>query len=106
MIHLSSDEDKPKGWLVGPWNSDLPVPVGSANRGLNEKHYHARMHEVYLVARGQSTAVVNGQEVSLAAGDVLVVEPHEVQTFADSSEDYLHFVVHAPNVKSDKHLVE
>lgn len=105
MIHLSSD-DKPKGWLVGPWNSALPVPIGYANRGMNEKHYHAQMYEVYLVARGQSTAVVNSQEVSLAAGDVLVVEPNEVHTFADSSDDYLHFVVHAPNVRGDKHLVE
>jgi mannose-6-phosphate isomerase-like protein (cupin superfamily) len=54
------------------------------------------MYEIYLVARGASRAVVNGQEVSLKAGDILVVEPGEVHTFTDSSADYLHYVIHAP----------
>jgi mannose-6-phosphate isomerase-like protein (cupin superfamily) len=62
------------------------------------------MHEIYLIARGSSTAVVSGESVNLKAGDVLVVEPGEVHTFLNSSEDYLHFVVHAPYVQGDKHI--
>ena len=60
------------------------------------------MYEIYLVARGQSTAVVDGEAVPLLAGDLLVVEPGEEHTFVASSEDYLHFVVQAPFVVGDK----
>jgi mannose-6-phosphate isomerase-like protein (cupin superfamily) len=63
------------------------------------------MYEIYLVARGASRAVVNGQEVSLKAGDILVVEPGEVHTFTDSSADYLHYVIHAPFVEGDKFIL-
>ena len=60
------------------------------------------MNEVYLVARGQSTAVVDGEEANLNVGDVLVVEPGEHHTFKENSPDYLHFVLQSPFVKGDK----
>lgn len=41
---------------------------------------------------------------SLQAGDLLVVEPGELHTFVDSSDDYLHFVVQAPFVNGDKRI--
>jgi uncharacterized protein YjlB len=106
VIHLSVDESKAKGWFVGPWNSAVPVAVGYAHEGIQEKHYHGQMYEVYLVARGESTAVVGEREIGLRAGDLLVVEPGEGHTFRHSSPDYLHFVVHAPFVAGDKFLVE
>ena len=106
MIHATRNKDAPKGWFVGPWNSPDPVPIGYANCGVDETHFHAQMYEIYLVAEGTSTAQVNGERVTLRAGDVLVVEPGEVHTFLDSSEDYLHFVVHAPFVPNDKVTVE
>jgi hypothetical protein len=37
---------------------------------------------------------------------MLVIEPGEVHTFVDSTEDYLHFVVHTPFVEEDKHLMK
>jgi quercetin dioxygenase-like cupin family protein len=46
--------------------------------------------------------VIDGEVVSLGAGDVLVVEPGEVHTLRASSNDYLHFVVRAPFVAGDK----
>ena len=105
MIHKKPDTDKAKGWFIGPWDSSVPVPVGYANEGIKENHLHHRMYEIYLVAKGSSTAVVNNEEVVLQAGDMLVVEPGEVHTFTHSSDDYFHFVVHAPFVKGDKELV-
>jgi mannose-6-phosphate isomerase-like protein (cupin superfamily) len=91
-----------KGWLIGPWNSAVPVAVGWADRGVNHPHRHAQMNEIYLVARGDSVAVVAGETVRLGPGDMLVVEPGEGHTFVESSEDYLHFVVQAPFVGGDK----
>lgn len=103
MVHRSVDADSRKDWLAGPWDNTAPVPVGYANSAIDEPHYHAEMHEIYLVARGKSTAVVSGNRVELAVGEVLVVEPGEIHTFVNCSDDYLHFVVHAPFVEGDKH---
>jgi quercetin dioxygenase-like cupin family protein len=106
MIHVSLDKTKPKGWLLGPWNSRLPIPVGYANQGISEKHIHRQMFEIYMVASGTSTVIVDNREIEVKAGDVLVVEPNEAHTFLESSADYMHFVVHAPFVKDDRVLVK
>jgi len=60
------------------------------------------MCELYLVARGTSTALVNGHVVILRAGDLLVVEPGEAHTFTSSWDDYMHFVVQTPFVPGDR----
>jgi quercetin dioxygenase-like cupin family protein len=91
-----------KGWFVGPWNSPVPVAIGWADRGVNHLHRHDKMCEIYLVARGRSTALVAGRTVELGPGSMLVVEPGEAHTFVHSSDDYLHFVVQAPFVPGDK----
>lgn len=102
MIHQSPDKSPDKGWFVGPWNSPVPIPVGYANAGIDEPHHHAQMFEIYLVAQGTSTAVVNRQAIQLQAGDMLVVEPGETHTFSHSSSDYFHFVIQTPFIPGDK----
>jgi quercetin dioxygenase-like cupin family protein len=106
MIHLDADKNIPKGWYVGPWDSDVPVPVGYANTGVNEPHYHAQMYEIYLVARGESRMIVNDEPVTLRSGQVLVVEPGELHTFIASSDDYFHFVIQTPFIANDKINIE
>lgn len=91
-----------KGWFTGPWETDVPVALGYADAAVDDPHVHQSMHEVYLVARGTSVAVVDGQHVALQAGDLLLVEPGETHTLIESSDDYLHFVVQAPFVAGDK----
>ncbi len=105
MIHLTADPTQPKGWFAGPWNSAVPVAIGYANEGINLSHYHAQMYEIYLVAQGESVAIVNDQRITLKAKDVLIVEPGEVHTFIDSTDDYFHFVIQAPFIPGDKCLV-
>lgn len=102
MHLLSAPTDQAKGWLIGPWNSAVPLPGGYANQGIADCHYHQQMYELYLVAHGSSTATVDGRLVKLTAGDVLVVEPGEVHTFIESSADYFHFVVQTPFVPGDR----
>ncbi len=91
-----------KGWFVGPWNSGVPVAVGFSDQGVDDPHSHGEMFELYLIAKGTSTAIVGGEIVELGAGDLLVVEPGEAHTFTCSSDDYLHFVVQTPFVAGDK----
>ena len=104
VIHLNADSNDPKGWYTGPWNSAVPAAVGYANEGINLEHFHAQMFEIYLVAQGESTAMVDGETVRLRARDVLVVEPGEVHTFTHSTPDYFHFVIQTPFVAGDKRL--
>jgi mannose-6-phosphate isomerase-like protein (cupin superfamily) len=94
--------DAAKGWLAGPWDSDLPVSLGFANRGLDEPHVHTQIAEIYLVARGTSSVRVERETVELRAGDVLIVDAGEAHTFVASSDDYLHFVVHTPGLTDDE----
>jgi mannose-6-phosphate isomerase-like protein (cupin superfamily) len=101
MIKRSVDRSR-KDWFIGPWDSDVPVALGYADEGVDDPHVHDSMYEIYFIARGTSSALVDGQLVDLQAGDVLVVEPGETHTFVDSSDDYLHFVVQAPFVQGDK----
>ncbi len=91
MIHSKIEKDNAKGWYMGPWNSKIEIPIGYANEGINEKHYHKKMNEIYLVAKGTSKAIVGDGEISLKSGDVLVVEPGEIHTFIENSSDYLYF---------------
>jgi mannose-6-phosphate isomerase-like protein (cupin superfamily) len=105
MIHCHADKEA-KGWFFGPWNSDVPIPVGYANEGLDLTHYHEAMYEIYFVAQGTSTIVIDEQQVDLRQGDVVAVAPNEVHTFIASSDDYFHFVVQTPFVKGDKVIVQ
>ena len=106
MIHLTPNSTNPKGWFAGPWNSSVPVAVGYANEGIDIRHYHAEMYEIYLVAQGESVAIVSDERVPLKARDVLIVEPGEVHTFVESTEDYFHFVIQTPFAPGDKRLVD
>lgn len=62
MIHQAIALTQDKGWFVGPWNSNVPTPIGYANKGVDELHLHEQMFEVYLVARGWRTAVHKSQK--------------------------------------------
>ncbi len=87
-----------KGWCVGPWNSSMSIAVGYANQGINDPHYHERITEIYMVARGEVDVRVETETIRLRQNDVLVIEPGEAHTFLAASQDYFHFVVHTPGL--------
>ena len=96
-----ADLTSAKGWHLGPWNSDLPIAIGYANAGIDEPHVHARITEIYLVARGTSQIRVEQETITLQAGDLIIIEPDEAHTFLSSSPDYFHLVVHMPALSGD-----
>jgi len=89
-LHIGEDA---KGWLDGPWLSGLPISIGYATEAIDEPHRHERQTEIYLVAAGSAVAMIEGVDVHVRAGDVLIVEPHEVRAFTASSGDYRCFVL-------------
>jgi quercetin dioxygenase-like cupin family protein len=64
------------------------------------------MCEVYMVARGQSRAVVEDNKIEQCSGDVLIVEPGEVHTLTHGPSAPLHVVVQTPFSENDKEIVE
>jgi mannose-6-phosphate isomerase-like protein (cupin superfamily) len=90
-----------KGWYIGPWNSDLPISVGYANKGIDEPHLHTKINEIYLVAHGTAVIRIEQQSITLQPGDMLIVEPGEAHTFLSSSPDYFHFVIHTPGLAGE-----
>jgi quercetin dioxygenase-like cupin family protein len=109
-VRLERITGETKGWLAGPWDSDLAVSVGFANEGVDEPHVHSRITEIYLVARSSSSVRVEQGTIELQEGDALIIEPGEAHTFLGSSADYLHFVIHTPGLaggeaQSEKELV-
>jgi quercetin dioxygenase-like cupin family protein len=83
-----------KGWLAGPWESSLPVSIGYATEALDAPHRHGVVTEVFLLAQGDAVALVDGSEVRLVAGDVLIVEPDDVRSFVASAKEFRCFVLH------------
>jgi quercetin dioxygenase-like cupin family protein len=94
MRHFTLPLDQRKGWLAGPWESNLPAAIGYASAGIDEPHLHPDLTEIDLVARGSSRLRVGRDTIQLGPGSVVVVEPGEPHTFLDSSPEYMHFVVH------------
>ena len=101
-MRLVSIGEDPKGWLAGPWNGTAPISIGYATHAIDEPHRHTETTEVFLVASGNAIAVVEGTEVSIGAGDVLILDPGEAHTFVSASGDYRAFVVHAGGDGLDK----
>lgn len=95
-----------KGWYAGPWNSNLTISVGYANKGIDEPHVHTQINEIYLVARGTAVIRVKQQSIPLQPGDMLWLEPGEAHTFLSSSPDYFHFVIHTPGLAGDEAQME
>ncbi len=101
MKILEPDTEAAKGWFTGAWDSDLTINVGYANAGVDEPHYHRTVTEIYLVACGNATIRVDGQNILLAERSVAIIEPGEVHTFVDSTPDYYHFVIHTPGLQGE-----
>jgi mannose-6-phosphate isomerase-like protein (cupin superfamily) len=97
-----TDPEIVKGWYWGPWNSNLKISVGFANKGVDEPHFHRRMTEIYLFSRGTAEMRVETESISLSQGQVVVVEPGEAHTFLSCSADHFHFVLQVPGLKGEE----
>lgn len=95
-----------KGWYAGPWNSNLPISIGYADRGVDEPHFHQTITEIYLVGSGTAEIRVESDTILLAAGDVIIVAPGEAHTFLSSSPDFSHFVIQTPGLVGDAALTD
>jgi mannose-6-phosphate isomerase-like protein (cupin superfamily) len=91
-----------KGWYLGPWNSNLDISIGYANEGVDEPHFHRRVTEIYLMARGTVEMQVEMETVVLFEDEAIVIEPGEAHTFLSSSPDHFHFVIQTPGLVGEE----
>jgi len=106
MLHRIIDRHLGRGGFCGPWEVHVPAALAYANAGINGLHANSGVYEAYMVAHSSCTVLVNGQRIQLAAGELLLVEPGEENTFIERSPDYLHYVVSVPWVRGDKQLAK
>jgi mannose-6-phosphate isomerase-like protein (cupin superfamily) len=95
-----------KGWYAGPWDSNLSISVGFANKGIDQPHVHSRITEIYLVVRGTAEIRVEKKTIKILTGDMIIVDPGEAHTFLSSSPDYFHFVIHTPSLAGEEARTE
>lgn len=62
------------------------VDVDAGWTGMEHDHTHDDQEEVYLVVEGEATATVDGDDVSLAAGDAVRVDSEASRQFHAESD--------------------
>ena len=97
-----------KGWFVGDFaptmfnSPDVEVGVKHYKAGdVDQAHYHKIAREITCIIAGK--VEMCGQV--LEAGDIIEVEPNEINSFK-ALQDTTLVVVKLPSVKGDKYLLE
>lgn len=69
-----------------------------------EKHYHEKSQQFFYILTGVATFELNGEMISISAGEGLQVEPgifHRI--FNDTNNDLYFLVISQPTTKGDRH---
>ncbi len=67
-------------WRCGHWNGspiEIAVPGVMTAVPLGEVYHYHDFHEYYVVLRGSAMLRIEGRDVSLAAGMIVMVQPRE-----------------------------
>ena len=86
----------------------LQIPVvrfpdqSLCSAGLFQNHYHRQQTEVFYALNNLGYFIVNGENIKLEVGDLLLVEPGENHTVAnDNSEEFKFLAIKLDNNKKD-----
>lgn len=77
--------------VLGLTGAEISVNNLPAGAGVPFVHYHKKNEEIYIILSGKGTAVLDGETVAFAAGDVLKIAPAVKRQFsaaADSGVSY------------------
>ena len=61
--------------------------------GFVPEHVHDQVEEVFYIVRGKGTAIINGEERPVKAGDILVVAPGTTHGLRNTGDDVLEHIV-------------
>jgi quercetin dioxygenase-like cupin family protein len=106
MKHVRFENTGQRGWFVGSFSEaafqtdNVEVCYCVENPGSGIKHYHTICTEIILIVSGKVTC----QEKEYTDGDILVLEPGEVNDFV-YVEKTIMIGVKTPAGKNDKVLL-
>ncbi len=95
---------KEKGlkYLFGQDDFPSPIQIGLITEAEKNLHYHQKIYEYFLIARGKLIVEVNGIESIVKEGEVLCIEPQEKHLIKKYSSNLLCFLVKYPIDQKDK----
>ena len=77
--------------VLGLTGAEISVNNLPAGAGVPFVHYHKKNEEIYIILSGKGTAVLDGEKIEFATGDVIKVAPAVRRQFsaaADSPVSY------------------
>lgn len=78
--------------LLALTGAEISINVLPAGAGVPFIHSHRQNEEIYAILEGEGKAVIDGENVSLKAGDWLRVSPSAKRQFFASDEKSLKYV--------------
>jgi uncharacterized cupin superfamily protein len=72
----------PSDGFHGLTGAEISVNNLPAGAGVPFVHYHKKNEEIYIILSGKRTAVLDGETVEFAAGDVLKIAPAVKRQFS------------------------
>lgn len=95
LYHKSAASGDAPAWICGHWNGS-PLAIGTGLRsevGPGEVRHHHPYREYYVVLAGTAELEVEGTQVPLHAGMVVMVEPGERHQVVSVGETGARWVV-------------
>lgn len=68
--------------------AEITIPPG----GTAVPHYHKNTEETYLILSGNATLEIQEEQLSLTAGDTVLIEPNEIHQIKNNGKDNLVFI--------------
>lgn len=117
VTEIYPDEEEAAGeitWKPPTLSGKCPVQVMCdtemacfTHRASQDRHYHKVATEIYMVLEGRMNVEVEGEDYSLIAGDVIVVNPGAIHQIRPEGTEFLCRVVTANcGGASDKYVAD
>ena len=78
--------------LLNLTGAEISLNTLPAGAGVPFVHAHKQNEEIYYVISGQGKAVVDGEEIALAAGDFLKIAPSGARQFFAAADASMTFI--------------
>ena len=96
------------GWFLGNANLGGPLQLAYKKGEIDEvkSHYHSEVYEYFIVLNGTAMITINGKDVQLKKGSVIVVEPGEKHLLKECSSDFELLLLMDKFIENDKYMIE
>ena len=113
--HMFLEDEKEKEYRHGNHGPKYLMKGPRSNFGLGrllpgevvETHVHKIMEENFYVLHGKLKVEINGVETVIEEGQMFHIEPGEMHTVSNPTEDYNEYIIAcAPYAENDKYIEE